>query len=175
LKAWAEPHLGSNPEAPGGAKAGSIGVYIYELIASTPVIRSASVILQPGNLDHGTDTDQRTRDYARKLGSQEKADDAGHILANRLGGCGSATSSSPCNGYVNIFPQSPSINRGIYRTMEGKIYDCLKTGGASKATLDWTFAYKRVSGSPATRPSSYTYKAIFDKGCENLSETFSNP
>ena len=140
-----------------------------------PVIRSASVVLHRGNLDHGTETDARTRAYARKLGSEAKADDAGHILANRLGGCGSATANSPCNGYTNIFPQNPSINRGIYRTMEGRIYDCMATGGATKAMLDWTFAYQRVAGSPATRPSSYTYRAVFDHGCESMSERFTNP
>jgi hypothetical protein len=112
---WAEPRLGSNPEAPGGGASGSLGICVYEQIARTPVIRSVSVILHKGNLDHGTDTDTRTRAYARKLGSDAKADDAGHILANRLGDCGSASASSPCNGYVNIFPQGPSINRGIYR------------------------------------------------------------
>ena len=172
---WDEPHLGSNPEAPGGGASGSLAVYMYVSIAGAPVIRSASIILRKGNLDKGTATDSRTRAYARKLGSDVKADDAGHILANRLGGCGSAAASSPCNGYVNIFPQNPSVNRGSYKTLEGKIYNCLATGGATKATLDWTFAYQRVSGSPATRPSSYTYKAVFDKGCNAMFEDFKNP
>ena len=59
--------------------------------------------------------------------------------------------------------------------MEGNIYDCLATGGATTATLDWTFAYQRVAGSPATRPSSYTYKATFDQGCDVIEQRFENP
>ena len=61
------------------------------------------------------------------------------------------------------------------RVMEGNIYDCLATGGATKATLEWTFAYQRVAGSPATRPSSYTYKASFDAGCDVIEQRFENP
>merc|ERR1712194_100202 len=87
------------------------------------------------------------------------------ILANRLGGCGTCP--------INIFPQNAGVNRGIYRVMEGQIYDCI-LNGAGKARLEWVFNHKN----PATkhlRADSYTYTASFTGGnCDDMSQTFSN-
>jgi hypothetical protein len=95
-------------------------------------------------------------------------DDAGHILANRLGGLAVP---------VNIFPQAPSVNRGVYEKFEAQIYDCIVAGSkikyVSHANLKWTFTYSGES----TRPSGVTYSATFSAGadgCSTLSQRFSN-
>lgn len=56
-----------------------------------PVVSSATCTISNDDLDKGCDTDETTRDYARKLGGHDGVDDddAGHILAHRLGGSGS--------------------------------------------------------------------------------------
>jgi hypothetical protein len=89
--------------------------------------------------------------------------DAGHIMANRLGGYG--------NEPINIFPQKFSINRGPYAQFEGKIYECIKSG-ANQATLNWNFSYETTNH---TMPNKVVYSAQFDKGdCTHLEDTFSN-
>jgi hypothetical protein len=89
--------------------------------------------------------------------------DAGHILANRLGGWGNQT--------INIFPQDLSINRGAYAQFENDIYDCIY-GGASSAKLSWTFSY---ASSTKTKPNKVAYSASFTGGpCTSLSQTFTN-
>lgn len=89
--------------------------------------------------------------------------DAGHILANRLGG--------PGNQPINIFPQDLSVNRGSYAQFEGDIYECI-SGGASSASLSWTFTYESTSH---TKPYKVSYSATFEGGpCTSLSQVFSN-
>lgn len=89
--------------------------------------------------------------------------DAGHILANRLGG--------PGNQPINIFPQDLSINRGAYRTFEDSIYTCL-TGGASSAKLSWKFIY---SSNTQTKPVNVQYTAKFTGGnCSDKYQEFTN-
>ena len=62
------------------------------------VVISAYVTIVKDNLDKGTDTTSCTQDYSRMLDDDGVKDcDAGHILANRLGGSG--------NQPINIFPQ----------------------------------------------------------------------
>lgn len=77
---------------------GEAGTYQYVDHNGTPVVSSASVTVTASNLDKGTDTTSCTQDYARSLDDDGTQDcDAGHILANRLGGSG--------NQPINIFPQ----------------------------------------------------------------------
>lgn len=54
------------------------------------------------------------------------------ILANRLGGSGKEP--------VNIFPQSPTINRGVYRMFEAKIAECINATNIT-ANLKWVFFF----------------------------------
>jgi hypothetical protein len=75
-------------------------MYMYTLNANNiPVVSSASVTITPADLDNkGSDTVDCTQKYARNLDDDGSRDcDAGHILANRLGG--------PGNSPLNIFPQ----------------------------------------------------------------------
>jgi hypothetical protein len=71
---------------------------VYESHNGVPVVISASTTVLKSNLDKGTDTTSCTQDYSRSLDDDGVQDcDAGHILANRLGGSG--------NQPINIFPQ----------------------------------------------------------------------
>lgn len=115
-------------------------------------------------MDKGSDTTSCTQDYSRSLDDDGTKDcDAGHILANRLGG--------PGNQPINIFPQDLSINRGSYAQFEGVIHDCI-VGGATSAALSWKFSY---SSSTKTKPNGVTYTANFTGGtCKDQTMSFPN-
>mmetsp|Transcript_14638 Transcript_14638/g.24231 ORF Transcript_14638/g.24231 Transcript_14638/m.24231 type:complete len:201 (+) Transcript_14638:164-766(+) len=156
------PVVGTNYLTEGG---GALGTYIYISHNDYPVVSSASVTITAADLDEGTDTTSCTQDYSRSLDDDGTEDcDAGHILANRLGG--------PGNQPINIFPQDLTVNRGIYKEFEESIYDCIAYDGASSATLTWAFEYE---DSTRTKPSSVTYTAAFSGGtCSKMSENFTN-
>jgi len=153
------PHVGTNSLKPGGGQ-GS-GSYKYVDHGGKAVISSAEVHFTKNDLDKGSEPDDQVRKYARGLGDPN--DDAGHIYANELGGFAVP---------INIFPQSPHINRGIYRSFEQQIYKCLKSGGAKEAILKWQFTYSSTS---STRPNGVTYQASFDAGCKDMKKQFDNP
>ena len=137
--------------------------YLYELHNTIPVVVSAKGTLTPESLDHGTDTTSCTQKYSRLLEDDgEQSCDAGHILANRLGGYG--------NEPLNIFPQNSSINRGDYAQFEGDIYDCMVN--STQGFLTWEFIYP---GSQNTQPTYVKYSATFeDSLCGSLYQEFSN-
>jgi ribonuclease T2 len=143
---------------------GAIGKYYYSTHNGYPVVTSASITITASNLDTGTDTTSCTQDYSRMLDDDGVKDcDAGHILANRLGG--------PGNQPINIFPQDSSINRGTWSQFEGNIYDCIK-GGASSAALSWQFIYESTTH---TKPNKVTYSVAYTGGsCSAISTTFNN-
>ena len=155
------PTNGYNYLTTGG---GAIGKYYYTTHNGYPVVTSASITITSSNLDTGTDTTSCTQDYSRMLDDDGVQDcDAGHILANRLGG--------PGNQPINIFPQEASINRGSWAQFEGNIYDCIK-GGASSASLSWKFIYETTSH---TKPYEVTYSVTYNGGsCSSVSSTFNN-
>ena len=111
----------------------------------------------------GTEPNKPARDYVRELGGHDGChnDDAGHILANQLGGKAEPT---------NVFPQSPHLNRGAWERFEKAIRACMD-GGAKRAELSWTFAYASDSD---TRPTTASYSVSYDSGCPAASKTFSN-
>ena len=137
--------------------------YIYEQHGNYIVVTYASGILLPQSLDQGTETTSCTQKYSRMLEDDGNDNcDAGHILANRLGGYG--------NIPINIFPQNPAINRGSYAQFEGFIYDCIQNG-AEKSILNWKFYYENEK----TMPYKVLYDADFIGGtCKNTSSEFSN-
>lgn len=155
------PMYGSNYlSIPGGGT----GSYYYITHGNYPVISTASVTISLSNMDKGSDTTSCTQDYSRMLDDDGIKDcDAGHILAHRLGG--------PGNQPINIFPQDLSVNRGAYAQYEDSIYQCITKYGAKTAFLSWTFAY---SDSTRTKPSSVTYKANYNGGCNATTKTFTN-
>jgi len=156
------PIVGTNTLVMGGGAATINYKYIQQ--NGIPVVSSAEGIVLVDSLDKGTDTTDCTQKYARMLEDDGNSNcDAGHIMANRLGGYG--------NQPINIFPQQLSINRGAYAQFEGKIYDCIKSG-ANQASLSWVFQYHNSS---STMPSTVHYNAVFDKGdCTDIKSTFTN-
>ncbi len=143
---------------------GSTVKYTYVQHNEHIVVSSVTGIVSPASLDKGTEPTKCTQDYSRMLEDDGLDNcDAGHIMANRLGGYG--------NEPINIFPQKFSINRGPYAQFEGKIYECIKSG-ANQATLNWQFSYETTNH---TMPNKVVYSAQFDKGdCTHLEDTFSN-
>ena len=155
------PHTGSNPLSAGGG-----GSCTYEYSSphdGQPVVTSASCSITKTDLNTGTEPGTTERAYVRKLGGHDGCtnDDAGHILANRLGGKAVPT---------NLFPQSPHLNRGAWESLERDIAGCM-SGDASSASLKWTFTY---SSSSRQRPTTATYAVSYDKGCASASQSFSN-
>jgi hypothetical protein len=144
---------------------GSIGTYHYSNHDGIYVVTSASVTITKANLDKGSDTTSCTQTYSRNLDDDGTKDcDAGHILANRLGG--------PGNQPINIFPQDLSINRGSWAQYENDIYDCITKFGATSASLAWSFIYESDAH---TKPMNATYKVSYQGGsCKSGSQTFPN-
>jgi ribonuclease T2 len=143
---------------------GAIGKYYYSTHNGQPVVTSAYITITSASLDTGTDTTSCTQDYARMLDDDGVQNcDAGHILANRLGGLG--------NQPINIFPQDSSINRGTWAQFEDNIYDCIQEG-ATSAELSWKFIYESTSH---TKPYQVTYSVSYiGSSCSSISTTFNN-
>jgi hypothetical protein len=137
----------------------------YEYVAHDgyPEVTSAKCTITGADLDQGTEPNSFARSYVRKLGGHDSCsdDDAGHILANQLGGKAEPT---------NLFPQSPHLNRGAWERFEKAIRSCMN-GGATKAQLSWAFEYGSAS---QTRPTSASYSVSYDSGCPAASKTFDN-
>jgi len=126
------------------------GQYYYVAVEGKVRVNTVHAVITKANLDTGSDTTTTTRDWAHSQGLPN--DDAGHILANRLGGSGKDP--------VNIFPQNLSVNRGTYRVFEGLIADCLVGTPGVIASLDWMFTYLNAT---TTRPNGVTYCVEYDR------------
>eukprot|EP00413_Alexandrium_margalefii_P002056 CAMPEP_0204512286 /NCGR_PEP_ID=MMETSP0661-20131031/880_1 /ASSEMBLY_ACC=CAM_ASM_000606 /TAXON_ID=109239 /ORGANISM="Alexandrium margalefi, Strain AMGDE01CS-322" /LENGTH=186 /DNA_ID=CAMNT_0051517405 /DNA_START=26 /DNA_END=586 /DNA_ORIENTATION=+ len=155
------PKAGDNSLSAGG---GGSCHYEYVSHGGTAVVMSASCTITAADLNTGSEPETLDRRYVRKLGGHDGCDndDAGHILANRLGG-----KAVP----INLFPQSPHLNRGAWEKFERGVYNCLNSDGASSANLSWAWEY---SSSDSLRPSTATYSASYDGGCQPTSQNYSN-
>lgn len=156
------PVAGNNVLNEGGS---TVITYRYTMHGNQPVVTSAEGTVPKNSLGHGTDTTSCTQSYSRMMDDDGKADcDAGHILANHLGGLG--------NEPTNIFPQDAAMNRGVYAQFEGKIYDCIASSGCESGYLTWKFTY---ADSTRTKPDKVHYTATFKGGdCDYLEEDFDN-
>ena len=156
------PDIGMNLIQMGGGTAKI--TYEYKLHGDYPVVVNAYGAITPLDLDYGTDTTSCTQKYSRMLDDDGIQDcDAGHILANRLGGYG--------NEPLNIFPQDASVNRGSYAQFENSIYHCIDSG-AKDANFNWKFAYENET---RTKPYQIDYSVSFNGGnCTYLSSVFTN-
>ena len=154
------PISGNNTISIGG---GGYGDYQYSNHNGYEVVISAKVSISKNNLDQGTGTTTCTQEYSRTLDDDGQEDcDAGHILANRLGG--------PGNQPINIFPQDLTINRGVYAQYEGTIADCVSAGNI--AILSWYFYYESTSH---TKPYQVKYIADYSDGnCTDTTQIFEN-
>lgn len=155
------PEVGENNIIMG--KGGANITYTYEDHNGIHVVVYATGTLTRESLNNGSETTECTRKYARMLEDDgEQTCDAGHILANRMGGYG--------NEPLNIFPQNSTINQGVYNQFEGKIYNCMLN--SSLGILTWEFYYE---SDEKTQPNHVDYYAKFeDSPCDPLYEGFSN-
>ena len=155
------PTSGSNSLSAGG---GGTCHYEYSVHSGSPVVTSARCTISTKDLDQGSEPSTTVRAYVRQLGGHDGCDndDAGHILANRLGGLAVPT---------NVFPQAPHLNRGAWEEFERGIAACFSSNGTKSATLSWTFDY---ASKTHQRPASATYSAQFDSGCDSVSQDFEN-
>lgn len=78
-------------------------------------ILTAKATITSNDLRTGTRTNKKSIAQARGLGFD--TDDAGHIIAKRLGGSGDID---------NVFPQDSRINRGQFRLLKLKLQMLLK-------------------------------------------------
>ena len=79
------------------------------------------------NLGGGSSTNSSSVKYVRSLGCP--SDDAGHIIANNLGGPGGRNSN-------NIFPQNFSLNRGVFAQYEAQVVGWLERKCGTKEERD---------------------------------------
>ena len=160
------PTVGINKCHPGSninILSGGVGFYTYNTINDIPTISEVTIYLKSNALDSGSKTNSKVRTYSRELCDIKNCqDDAGHILAQRLGGCGTCP--------INIFPQSISINRGKYRMYEEKIYNCI-INTSLNSKLYWHFDYLENN----TRPYQILYVANISEPECMLKEIFENP
>jgi RHS repeat-associated protein len=121
-------------------------------------VESVFAKIEPHNVGRGSATNASSRSLARRLGNQ--TDDAGHALGQNLGGQGGARSG-------NIFPQSPSVNRGAFNQFEQQIARRVAAGDEVFVRVVPRYA----AGS--TRPHEITYQVRING--KTITRTFANP
>jgi hypothetical protein len=99
--------------------------------------------LSVAHLGKGSDVTDAGRLFVTTLG--RNSDDAGHVIANRLGGGGGDT-------VDNLFPQLANLNRGAFAQWEAQIAECV-TNTKNKVAIDIKFNY----GQGNSRPISIDY------------------
>lgn len=119
-------------------------------------ILTAKATITSSDLGTGTRTNKKSIAQARGLGFD--TDDAGHIIAKRLGGSGDID---------NVFPQDSRINRGQFRLFEAEIADAVKTYGS----VDVSIQLEYENG--GTRPTSIVYSYTTPNG-KTKTNTFLN-
>lgn len=100
-------------------------------------------VIQQRNFNRGSRTTQQMRIRARTLGHIN--DDAGHIIAHRLGGTGSQA--------WNIFPQNRGFNRGTWAQQEDIIHDI----ASDRQDVEYTVILE-YPNNQATRPKRIWYR-----------------
>ena len=153
------PHDGTSTLVlPGGGQCD----YSY----SSGKVRSAQCTISQADLisDSGSAPSEQSRRHTCALDACN-CDQAGHILADSLGGCGDCP--------INIFPQNAELNmHGGWKTLESSVRSCLQAGQSGSAQLEWAFQYADTA---SKRPSSVTYGVVYlDGTCESQSKTFAN-
>ncbi|KAF6212531.1 hypothetical protein GE061_013056 [Apolygus lucorum] len=119
-------------------------------------------VIHKNNLNTGTAPNSHTRAYSKSM-SPYKNDDAGHLIAARLGGTGRET--------YNIVPQNLAQNRGAWRTqVEAPIYNSVSAGNVVTYEV-WPL----YSGARSTRPYKLRYIAKTSRGKVVVSGSMDNP
>ncbi|CAF0869156.1 unnamed protein product [Brachionus calyciflorus] len=105
------------------------------------------------HLNGGSTTNTATRAYARLMGDYQ--DQAGHIVANILGGTGRET--------YNIFPQNANINMGSWRVQERNIFELVSMLPSDDEYIEATYGMVYDS-STATRPIYFAVRLVRSNG-----------
>jgi len=119
---------------------------------------SAFAKIESHNIGQGTATNVSSRAFARRLG--KATDDAGHAIGNNLGGLGGVRSG-------NIFPQTPSVNRGSFAQFEQQIARRVQAGDNVFSRV-----VPRYEGG-STRPYEILYQVRING--KTINRTFGNP
>lgn len=96
--------------------------------------------IRRNHIGTGTATTPGSRTYVHETLNGHNNDDAGHVLANILGGSGTDRR--------NLFPQSPIINRGAFAQIEGLVRTAVENNGQATYTVNLIY-----SNPTETRPS----------------------
>jgi RHS repeat-associated protein len=139
----------------------------FVAVGTNRQLASVSGTVDFSDLYQGSGTTAKTVAFAQSFGGGANGkDDAGHTIANRLGGPGNDTSF--------IFPQDYKTNRGAFSQFEGKIAGALSQGGAgSTASITQIFGYGGTM-----RPTSVSYSATVTTPAGTstpFNKTFPNP
>ncbi len=135
-------------------------------------LSTANIEINKSHLDQGTEPNEVSHAYMHQLDDAPSIDPAGtavtgQVLGSILGGG---------REQQNLFPQS-AISQSDYKAVEQRIYDCLNSGSAHKAAIEWKFNYQTGL---RTRPYSVRYQVHFfgennlSSTCANIDETFNN-
>ena len=107
-------------------------------------------LVNPVDLFTGSGASRAARDLVKVVG--QTLDDAGHLIAKRLGGSGS--------DLANIVAQNRSINRGAYRVFEGRIASYIEDN-VVEALIE---VIPRYADNVTERPSWIEYVIEFADG-----------
>jgi hypothetical protein len=113
--------------------------------------------VRPADLGTGTGTNSGVRAAIRAIGNA--LDDAGHLIARRLGGPGHLTN--------NLFPQLRAVNRGQYRMFEQRIAQFVAQGNTVLVQI------RLIYTGASTRPDGVVY-TVWHGGRVVLRQPFIN-
>jgi hypothetical protein len=103
--------------------------------------------IEEQHIDGGTGKNQTVRNGVQNDVGCSINDDAGHYIANSLGGIG--------RKYYNIYPENRTLNRGKQRVWEGKVKEYVMND-CDKARVTVRVKFNDNS-SPSTRPVTVKY------------------
>lgn len=118
-------------------------VRYYQIHPRNSRTESMEALITRNHLNTGSSTNQAARNYAHQMGRNN--DDAGHILAQRLGGSGT--------DLRNIFPQSNNINRGVWAQVEDTVANVVQNYGSVIFNVNLEY-----SDEDSTRPNKIVYR-----------------
>ena len=119
-------------------------------------LQTANIEIDKSHIDMGTEPNDFSHSYIHLLDDAVKNEShptgtavTGMVLGAKLGGSG--------KDQQNLFPAS-SVTQPKYHELEDSVYECLKSGKAHKAQLEWQFMYQTDL---RTRPYAIWYHVRF--------------
>lgn len=119
-------------------------------------LEHANIEINKSHLDGGSEPNDFSHSYIHLLDDADKTEAhptgtavTGMVLGSKLGGSG--------RDQQNLFPAN-SATQTKYKELEDSIYECLSSGKAHKAMLEWKFLYQTDL---RTRPYAVWYNARF--------------